>query len=79
MIKEDHNSTLERIYIAISILNPKISASTLSDEFFQDEEEAESYTQSIWIEDNLLVVSASPDALEVHEISDISYPHIDEI
>ena len=46
---EDHNSTLESIYRTIRILNPKISASTLSDEVFQDEEEAEAPTQSIRI------------------------------
>ena len=40
VIDEDHNSILERIYSTISTLDPKFSASTLSDEFFQDEEEA---------------------------------------
>ena len=47
MIYEDHNSTLEIKSSTISILDPKISASTLSDEFVQDEEEAETSTQSI--------------------------------
>ena len=56
----------------ISILDPKISASTLSDEVVQDEEEVEASTQSIRIEDSLHVVTPSPDAPEVHEISDIS-------
>ena len=55
----------------IRILDPKIFASTLSDEFVQDEEEAEASTQSIWIEDSLHAVTPSPDALEVHDISDI--------
>ena len=38
MIYEDHNSTLESTYSTISILDPKISASTLFDEVVQDEE-----------------------------------------
>ena len=62
-----------------SILDPKSSASTLSDEVVQDEEEAETSTQSIRIEDSLHAVTPSPDASEVHEISDISSPHITEI
>ena len=37
MIDEDHNSTLERTYSTISILDPKISAFTLPNEVFQDE------------------------------------------
>ena len=47
MIDEDHNGTLESIYKTISILNPKISTSTLSNEVVQDEEEAEASTHSI--------------------------------
>ena len=78
MIDEDNNRTLESTSITISILDPKISASTLSDEVVQDEEEAEASTQSIRIEDSLHAVTPSPDALEVHEISDISYSHIAE-
>ena len=62
----------------IIILDPKISASTLSDEVVQNEEEAETSTQSIRIEDSLHAVTPSPDALEFHEISDISYSHISE-
>ena len=54
-------------------------ACTLSDEVFQDEEEVESSTQSIQIEESLLAVTPSPDDLEVHEISDISSPHITKI
>ena len=73
MINEDHNRTLERTSSTIIILDPKISASTLSDEFVQDEEEEEASTQSIQIEDNLLAMTPYPDALEVYEISDISY------
>ena len=79
MIDEDRNSTLERISSTISILDPKFSASTLSDEVVQNEEEEKSSTQSIRIEDNLLAVTPSPDAPKFHEISDISYPHMDEI
>ena len=51
-------------------------ASTLSDEVVQDEEEAKSSTQSIRIEESLHAVIPSLDAPEVHEISDISSPHI---
>ena len=46
-IDEDHNSTLESTSNTIIILDPKFSACTLSDEVAQDEEEAESSTQSI--------------------------------
>ena len=76
MIYEDHNSNLESTSSSIGILDPKLSAFTLSDEFVQDEEEVEASTQSIQIEDSLLAVTPSPDALEVYEIYDISYPHI---
>ena len=79
MIDEDHNNTLESTSSTISILDPKISASTLSNEVVQNEEEAESSTQSIQIEDSLLAMTPSLDAPEVHEISDISYPRMDEI
>ena len=78
MIDEDHNSTLESTSSTISILDPKISASTLSDEVVQNEEEAKSSTQSIRIEGSLLAVTPFLDAPKVHEISDISYPHMDE-
>ena len=77
MIDEDHNSTLESTSSTISILDPKIPASTLSDEFVQDEEEAETSTHSLRIEDSLHAVT-TPHALKVYEISDISYPHISE-
>ena len=43
-----------------SILDPKISASTLSDEVVQDEEEVEASTQSIRIEDSLHAMTPSP-------------------
>ena len=42
MNDEDHNSTLESTSNTISILDPKFSASTLSDEVVQNEEEAKS-------------------------------------
>ena len=70
---------MERISSTISTLGPKISASTLFDEVFQDKEEAEASTQLIRIEDSLRAVTPSPDASEVHEISDISSSHIAEI
>ena len=47
MIYEDHNSTLESTSSTISILDPKISASTLSNKVVQDEEEVKTSTQSI--------------------------------
>ena len=77
MIDEDHNSTLESTSNTISILDPKISTSTLSNEVVQDEE-AETSTQSIRIEDSLHAVTPSPDAPKVHEIYDISSSNIDE-
>ena len=43
MIDEDHNNTLESTSSTISISDPKILASTLSDEVVQDEEEAEAF------------------------------------
>ena len=56
----------------------KFSASTLSNEVVQDEEEAESSSQSIRLEESLLGVTPSPAAPEVYEISDISFPHMDD-
>ena len=77
-IDEDHNITLESTSSTISILDPKFLASTLSDEVVQDEDEAEASTQSIRIEDSLHAMTPSPNAPEVHEISDISSSHIAE-
>ena len=51
----------------------------LSDEVFQNEEKTESSTQSIRIEDSLHVVTPSPNAPKVYEISHISSPHMAEI
>ena len=73
---EDHYRNLERTPSTTRVLYSKLSASTLSDEVDQDEEEAKASTQSIQIEDSLHAVTASPDAPKVHEISDISSPHI---
>ena len=60
------------------VLYSKFSTSTLFDEVFQDEEEAESSSQSIRIEESLLGVTPPPTAPEVYEISYISYPHMDD-
>ena len=76
---EDHNSTLEITASTTRVLHSKFSASTLSDEVVQDEDEAESSTHSIRIEESLHEVTLSPNAPEVHEIYDISYSHIYEI
>ena len=75
---EDHNSTLDITASTTRVLHSKFSASTLSDEVVQDEYEAESSTHSIRIEERLHAVTPSPDAPEVHEISDISFSHIAE-
>ena len=72
---EDHNSTLERTPSTTIFLDPKFSTSTLSVEVVQDEEVAESSTQSIRIEESLLAVTPSSDAPEVY---DISSPHMDD-
>ena len=76
---EDHNSTLEITSSTTRVLYSKFSASTLSDEVVQDEDEAESSTHSIRIEESLPEVTPSLDASKFHEISDISYSHIAEI
>ena len=73
---EDHNSTLEITSSTTRFIHSKLSASTLFDEVFQDEDEAEYSTHSIRIEESLHEVTPSLDAPEVHEISDISYYHI---
>ena len=75
---EDHYSTFERTLSTIRVLDSKFSASTLSDEVVQDEEEAESSTQLIQIEESLPVVTPYLDALEFYEISDISSSHMDD-
>ena len=75
---EDHNITLEITASTTRVLHSKLSASALSDEVVQDEDEAESSTHSIRIAESLHEVTPSPDAPEVHEISDISSSHIAE-
>ena len=75
---EDHNSILEITSSTTRVLYSKFSASTLSNEVVQDEDEAESSTHSIRIQESLHAVIPSPDAPKVHEISDISYYHISE-
>ena len=73
---EDHNSTLEIASSTTRVLHSKFTATTLSDEVVQDEDEAESSTHSIQIEESLHEVTPSPNAPEVHEISDISSSNI---
>ena len=58
------------------VLYSKFSASALSNEFVQDEEEVESSSQSSQIEESLLGVTPSPAAPDVYEIFDISYSHM---
>ena len=67
---DDHYSNLESTDNATRGISSKLSASILSYEFVQDEEEAESSTQSIQIEESLLGVTPSV-APEVYEIYDI--------
>ena len=73
---EDCYSNLGSTFRTIRVFYLKFLPSTLSDEVVQDEEEAESYSQSIWIEEILLGVTPSLAAPEVSEISDISSPHM---
>ena len=64
MIDEDHNRNLERKFRTTRVPYSKFSAFTLFDEVFQDEEEAKSSTQSIWIVESLLAGTHSLVALE---------------
>ena len=75
----DYYRNLERKFGTTRFLYSKVSSSTLSDEFVQDVEEAESSTQLIRIEESLLGATPSPVAPEVYEISDISYSHMDDL
>ena len=75
---EDHYSNLESIFRTTRVIYSKLSTSIISDEFFQDEEETESSTQSIRIKESLLGVTPSLAALEVYEIYDNSYSHMDD-
>ena len=76
---EDYYRNLESTFRNTRFIYSKLSSSTLSDEFFQDEEEAESSTPSIRIEESLLGVALSTVALEVYEIHDISSSHMDDL
>ena len=73
---EDHNRNLEITPNTTVGLYSKLSASILSYEFVQDEEEAESSTHSIRIEESLVAVTPSPTTLDFYEISYISSSHI---
>ena len=66
---------MERKTYTTRFLYSKVSFSTLSDEVVEDEEEAKSSTHAIRIEESLLIVTPSPNALEVYEIYDISSSH----
>ena len=68
---EDHYINLESTPNTTRFIYSKFSASTLSDEFVQDEEEAESSTRSMCIEESILGVTPSPVAPKVYEIYDI--------
>ena len=52
--------------------------STVAKQVVQDEEEAKSSTKSIRIEESLLGVTPSLVAMNIYEISDISYSHMDD-
>ena len=75
---ENIYSDLESTFLTKRVLYSKFSTSTLSGEVVQDEEEAESFSQTIWIEESLIGMTRSVAATEVYEISDISYPHMDD-
>ena len=72
---EDYSSNLESAPSTTRIISSKLSTSILSDEFVQDDEEVESSTQSIRIEESLLGVTP-PTAPKFYEIFDILYSHI---
>ena len=76
---EDHSSNLESAPSTTTVLPSKVSASIFSNEVVQDEEEAESSTQSIRIVESLLAVNPSHVDLEFYEIYDISSSHIDDL
>ena len=64
---EDYYSDLQGTFITTRVIYSKFLASTLSNEVVQDEEEAESSTQSIQIVESLLGVTPSPAATEFYE------------
>ena len=68
-----------RVYIKIQhdeFKNVLYVPSSAAKQVVQDEEEAESSTQSIRIEESLIGVNPSPADLEVYELSNISYSHM---
>ena len=75
---EKHNEDCYRnmvsTFIKIRVIYSKFSASTLSDEVVQDEEEVEYSSESIRIEESLLGVTPSPTDPEVYEISSSHMP-----
>ena len=73
---EDHYRNLDRILNNTRVLYSKFTASIISYEVVQYEEE-ESSTQSIRIEESVLGVTP-PVAPNVYEISDIYYSHMDD-
>ena len=73
---EDIYRNLEKTPSTTRVLYSKFSASTLSDEVVQDEEEAESSSQSIRIEESILGVTPYHVDPEVYGICDISSPHM---
>ena len=73
---EDNSSNFEITPSTTRVLSSKVPTSILSDEVVQDEEEAESSSQSIQIEESLLGVTPSPPAPEFYEIYDILYSHM---
>ena len=73
---EDYYRNLEIKFITTRVIYSKFSASTIFDEVVQDEEEVESSSQSIRIEESLLGMTPSLVAPEVNEIYDISSSHI---
>ena len=75
---EDIYSNLESTFRTTRVPYSKVLAFTLFDEVVQDEEEAESSTQSIRIEESLLGVTPSPATLEVQELFDKSSPHMND-
>ena len=73
---EDHYSNLESTPKTTRVLYSKFPSSILPNEVVEDEEEAESSTQSIRIEESLIGATPSPAALKVYEIYYISYSHM---
>ena len=73
---EDIYRNLGSTFRTTRFIYSKISDFTLFDEAVQDEEEAESSSQSIRIKESLLGVTPYPTTPEVYEISHIPSPHM---